>query len=216
MRPHFIFPTLFVLIFTTPVFAQESATPEESGWVRLFNGKDLTGWKIHGEKDQWRVEDGIIVGQSEGGEYGYLATEKTYKNFELEVKFKCEGKGNSGVFFHSTLDGINIRGVQAEVDPERNTAGLYESGGRAWIARPDPGLQEHFRQDGWNEMKLLVEGNRTVTWLNGREGVDYTDPEPRFTDGVIALQIHSGGGVRVLWKDIRIRELPEAGTQPER
>jgi hypothetical protein len=100
------------------------------------------------------------------------------------------------------------------VDPQRNTAGLYESGGRGWIARPDPGLQEHFRQDDWNEMSITVDGDRTITRFNGREGVDYTDPESRFTDGVIALQIHSGGGVRVLWKDLRIRELPEVDTQP--
>jgi len=215
MRPHFALLFMFLFILTSPIFAQDSATAEERVWVPLFNGKDLSGWKIHGEKAQWHVEDGVIVGESEGGEYGYLATDKTYRDFSLKVKFRCEGKGNSGVFFHSTLDGVNIRGIQAEVDPKGNTAGLYESGGRAWIVRPDPSLQEHFRQDGWNEMELTVDGNRITTRLNGLPGVDYTDQEPRFTDGVIALQIHSGGGVRVLWKDILIRVPPFGSESPE-
>jgi len=201
------FLTLTILVCAVPLWGQQSATPEEPAWRSLFNGEDLTGWKIHGEED-WRVEDGVIVSQSIKGGYGYLATEKAYRDFSLKVRFKCEAEGNSGVFFHSTLDGTDIRGIQAEVDPRGNTAGLYESGGRGWLAQPDPALQEKFRQDAWNEMEVTVVGNRITTRLNGHEGVDYTDPEPRFEDGKIALQLHSGGGVRVLWKDLRIRDLP--------
>jgi hypothetical protein len=197
--------TLILLTSIVPLWSQESATGEEAVWKPLFNGKDLTGWRIHGEED-WHVENKMIVGQSTTGKYGYLATEGTYRDFALRVKFRCEAKGNSGVFFHSTLEGTDIKGIQAEVDPNGNTAGLYESGGRGWLVKPDSSLQKQFRQDEWNQMEITCIGNRITTRFNGEAGVEFIDPEPRFKEGVIALQIHSGGGVRVVWKDLLIRD----------
>ena len=106
-------------------------------WVRLFDGKDLAGWKAHGA-ERWVVDKGEILGETLTKEYGYLSTERTYRDFELKVKFKAEGTGNSGVFFHSSLDGVAIAGVQAEVDPRpgMHTGGLYESAGREmpWLS----------------------------------------------------------------------------------
>src|SRR5580704_8568657 len=72
----------------------------DTNWVSLFNGKDLAGWvKIGNEK--WEVEDGTIHGQGLTKDYGYLQTEKKYKDFHLSLRFKCDGPGNSGVFVHS-------------------------------------------------------------------------------------------------------------------
>src|SRR5436190_20833589 len=74
--------------------------PYETGWVSLFNNKDLTGWvKVGNEK--WEIEDGTIHGQGISKDYGYLRTEKKYKDFHLSLRFKCEAEGNSGVFVHS-------------------------------------------------------------------------------------------------------------------
>lgn len=180
------------------------------GWKALFNREDFTGWKIHGD-EKWSVEDGMIVGESGAGGYGYLATEKTYRDFQVRVKFKCDAEGNSGLFFHSTLNGTDIRGIQAEIDPTpRNlNAGLYESGGRQWLAQPNEDARTLMRFGDWNELWVTCKGNRIVTHLNGFQAVDYTDPDPQFTDGVIALQLHSGGGAKVRWKDLFIREVTE-------
>ena len=180
------------------------------GWTPLFNGRDLTGWKVHG-KETFRVEDGAIVGESGAGGDGYLGTEKTYRNFVLRAKFKAEAQGNSGLFFHSTIEGTNIRGVQAEIDPTPSNmnAGLYESGGRGWLAQPNEDARTLMRLNEWNEMWVTCKGNRTVAHLNGFEAAVVEDAEPRFTDGVIALQVHGGGGVKVRWKDIYIQELPD-------
>jgi hypothetical protein len=179
------------------------------GWVALFNGRDLTGWKKYGE-EKWAAEQGDIVGESTAGGYGYLGTEKTYRNFVLRAKFKAETHGNSGLFFHSTLQGTDIRGVQAEIDPTPSNmnAGLYESGGRGWLAQPNKDAQCLMRVDDWNEMWVACKGSRTVAYLNGFQAAAFDDPEPRFTDGVIALQLHSGGGVKMRFKDIYIKELP--------
>ena len=189
------------------LFAPAPAAPAEK-WTRLFNGKDLAGWKPHGA-ERWVVDNGEILGETLTKEYGYLSTEKTYRDFELKAKFKAEGAGNSGVFFHSALKGVDISGVQAEVDPRPGmfTGGLYEADGRGWLIKPEAAAEAALRIGGWNDMRILVQGPRVRTWVNGVPAVDYVDPSPKFTDGVIALQLHSGGEGRMRFKDIVIREI---------
>src|SRR5690606_15016578 len=101
-----------------------------SGQTKLFNGKDLTGWKVYGT-EKWYVQDGLLVSESgPDKEYGYLATEKPYRDFELTAEFKQEADGNSGIFFRSSIEGTKITGWQAEVAPPgHNTGGIYESYG---------------------------------------------------------------------------------------
>ena len=181
-------------------------------WVSLFNGKDLTGWKTNGDED-WEVEKGTILSQSGLNKYGYLTTEKTYRDFNLRLKFKPEAAGNSGVFLRSQIVGENsegpdIQGMQVEVDPSvgNHTGGLYESGGRGWVKMPTPEGEQALKPGNWNDLEVLAEGNHIVTRLNGVMIVDFTDPAQKFSDGVIGLQIHTGGGVRMRWKDIFVQE----------
>ena len=180
----------------------------EEGWQALFNGKDLTGWEKHGQ-EKWIVESGEILGEAVTKEYGYLATVKTYKNFEMKGKFKAEGGGNSGIFYHSTLDGVDIKGVQVEVDPNpgKHTGGHYESGGREWLVKPSEAGEKALKVGQWNEVRFSVAGNHVVTYVNGVKIVDYTDPSPKYSDGVIALQLHSGGEGKMRFKDLYIRVL---------
>lgn len=187
--------------------------PKESGWVPLFNGKDLTGWKNNGQ-EKWVVENETIYCESTANKYGYLTTEKAYKNFDLRLKFKGEAEGNSGVFLHAKITGMNtetgpdIQGMQVEVDPSigKHTGGLYESGGREWVAMPSAGSEKALKPGQWNELEARVQDNHIATYLNGVKISDFRDPKPTFTEGVIALQIHTGGGVKMRWKDIYIRE----------
>ncbi len=191
----------------------------DATWVPLFNGKDLSGWRPNGE-EKWVVEDGTILCESVAGKYGYLTTEKTYGDFNLRLRFKGEAAGNSGVFVHARITGINpkhgpdIVGMQVEVDPSpgKHTGGLYESGGRGWLIKPTALGEQALKPGEWNFLEISVRGNHIVTRLNGVQVVDYTDSAPKFKDGVIALQIHTGGGVRVRWKDIEIQEIPEAAA----
>lgn len=185
--------------------------PAGSGWIPLFNGKDLSGWKNNGA-EKWVVENGEILGESTGGKYGYLTTEKTYRDFLLRVRFKCDGEGNYGVFLRSRITGASatgpdIEGTQVEVDPTRHTGGIYESGGRGWLALPTEEGERAIQPRDWNDLEIAIEGRHVVTRLNGVQIVDYYDPVPRFKEGVIGLQLHTGGGARVHWKDIFIQEL---------
>ncbi|HEX4546712.1 MAG TPA: DUF1080 domain-containing protein [Candidatus Acidoferrum sp.] len=183
------------------------------GWVPLFNGKDLTGWKINGE-ERWVAEQGTIFCESTARKYGYLTTEKNYRDFDLRLKFKGEAAGNSGVFFHAKITGSNpetgpdIEGMQVEVDPNlgKHTGGLYESGGRGWVLLPTEEGEKALKPGEWNDLEVLVRGNHVLTQLNGVKIADFADAAPKFTDGAIGLQIHTGGGVKIRWKDIFIRE----------
>ena len=181
---------------------------DNSRWVSLFNGKDLTGWKNYGA-EKWIVDHGEILGEAVSQAYGYLATEKTYQNFEMKVKLKAEGTGNSGIFFHSSIEGVDIKGVQVEVDPhpDMHTGGLYEAGGRGWLIKPDEAGEKAMKVGEWNDVQYSVIGSHVVTSVNGQKVVDYTDPTPKYTNGVIALQLHSGGQGKIRFKDLYIREI---------
>lgn len=174
----------------------------------LFNGKNLDGWKIYGT-EKWYVENGELVCESgPDAQYGYLGTEKHYKNFILTLEFKQEANGNSGVFFRSTIEGTKITGWQVEVaPPEKSTGGIYESYGRGWLIKPEPEKDVNLKMGDWNEMKIKVEGASVTTWLNGVEMVQLTDEKIGKANGSIALQIHDGGGIKVKWRNIYIEEL---------
>lgn len=179
-------------------------------WAPLFNGKDLNGWVEVG-KEKWMVENGTIHGMAVSKDYGYLKTAKNYTDFHLTLKFKCEGDGNSGVFFHSEFKPGTAdvtQGLQFEIDCTigEHTGGLYGDG-RGWLVWPAPENETVVRQDDWNEYLLKVEGNRYISRLNGVLMVDFTDPKPKSFDGGISLQLHSGGSGNMRFKDILIRDL---------
>jgi 3-keto-disaccharide hydrolase len=173
----------------------------------LFNGRDLTGWTIYGT-EKWYVEDGLLVCESGPDKgYGYLGTVKKYKDFELTVEFKQAANGNSGVFFHSSIDGTRITGWQAEVAPPgNNTGGIYESYGRGWLIKPDPDLDKYLKFGDWNTMKVRVVGPKVETWLNGQKMITLEDEKIGAANGIIALQIHEGGGIKVMWRNLNIEE----------
>jgi hypothetical protein len=217
MKPLFVAVAILVVV-SAPISAQPARPPESglsAGWVSLFNGKDLTGWKVVGP-ERWTVEDGTILGEGINGKDGFLKSEKTYKDFHASLRFKCETPNNSGFFYHSDIeeDISKIRFIQVEISSTigGHTGGLHgdhtpETKGRGWIVWPAPELETMLRPFDWNEMLVMVEGKRIRTYLNGVQMIDFTFPNPRNTDGIIALQIHPGKPSRIRFKDIWIRDL---------
>ena len=174
----------------------------------LFNGRDLEGWTVHGT-ERWYVDAWELVCESgPDAEYGYLATDRTYDDFELSLEFKQEADGNSGVFFRSSVDGTRISGWQAEVAPPGlYTGGIYESYGRGWLIQPDPAKDTALRMGDWNRMVVRAVGSRVTTWLNGVEMIDFTDVTIGEATGAIVLQIHDGGGIKVRWRNLVLAEI---------
>ena len=194
---------------TTATPAQATTQPAPSGdFESLFNGKDLSGWTIYGT-EKWYVEDGLLICESgPDAAYGYLATDKSYKNFVLELEFKQEDNGNSGVFFRSSIEGTKITGWQVEVaPPDHDTGGIYESYGRGWLEQIPEEKENILKMGEWNKMRIEVNDDRVQTFLNGEPMVDLSDEKIGAADGSIALQIHDGGGIKVLWRDIMVKAL---------
>ena len=174
----------------------------------IFNGKNLDGWKVYGT-EKWYVEEGELVCESgPNREYGYLATAKKYKNFILELSFYQESDGNSGVFFRSSIEGTKISGWQVEVAPPGfHSGGIYESYGRGWLIKPLSKYDDIVKMKSWNKMKIKVVDENVTTWINGKKMINLSDERIGDAIGSIALQIHDGGGIKVRWKDIIIREI---------
>ncbi|HYI76660.1 MAG TPA: DUF1080 domain-containing protein [Chryseolinea sp.] len=193
-----ILTSIVLISIVSTVFAQ----------TKLFNGKDLKGWKVHGT-EKWYVENGELICESgPDKQYGYLATDKNYKDFELTVEFKQESNGNSGVFFRSTIDGTKITGWQAEVAPKgHSTGGIYESYGREWLIKPDPSLDNILKEGEWNTLTVKVKGDLVETFLNGTKMITLNDEKIGAANGKIALQIHDGGGVKVRWRKVELKKL---------
>ncbi len=174
----------------------------------LFNGKNLDGWVNHGT-EKWYVNNGELICESgPKAEYGYLSTVDFYDDFELTLEFKQDADGNSGVFFRSTFEGTKVTGWQVEVaPPERHTGGIYESYGRGWLIKPDAEKDKALKMGDWNTMKIKAVGPSITTWLNGVEMIQLNDEKIGTGKGAVALQIHDGGGIKVRWRNIKIKKL---------
>lgn len=191
--------------------AQKKQKLPGEDWVSLFNGKDLTGWTKIGH-ESWTVENGVIHGKGLTPAYGYLETNKDYKDFQLSLRFKCVGDGNSGVFFHTGFKPGSVdttQGMQFEIDCTmmHHTGGVYGEDGRGWVVWPAPENEGVVRMGEWNDYLVEVVGNRYKSRLNGVPMVDFTDPNPSSFDGRITLQLHAGGQGNMEFKDLWIRDL---------
>ena len=176
--------------------------------ISLFNGENLDGWIIYGT-EKWYVEDYELVCESgPDKEYGYLGTKENFDDFILTLQFKQENNGNSGVFFRSSVDGTKVKGWQVEVAPPGlHSGGIYESYGRGWLIKPDSAKDSVVKMGEWNSMKIKVISDEVTTSINGTEMIKIKDSIIGKGIGGVALQIHDGGGIKVRWKNLRIKKL---------
>ncbi len=197
---------IFLLLFALALTSIFSVSAKDG--KSLFNGKNLKGWAVHGT-EKWYVEGGLLVCESgPDKEYGYLSTKKYYDDFDLTIEFLQEANGNSGVFFRSTFEGTKVSGWQVEVaPPNHDTGGIYESYGRGWLVQIPDEKEGALKMGEWNKMRIRVVGGHVTTWLNGTQMVDIEDEKIAQGKGAIALQIHSGGGIKVKWRNIKVTEL---------
>ena len=201
-----------------------TASLTTTGWVPLFDGKTLDGWKVNGGTASYKVEDGVIVGTTVEGSPNTFLCKGDYKDFVLELDVKCDPRLNSGVQVRSHVyekddaDPANrkragvVYGPQCEIArKETGTAGrFYDEGRRGkWLAEIKPEAKDAFRDDGWNRYRIVVQGNRYRSWVNGIAASDFTDDVDK--GGFIGLQVHGiakdQGPYQVRWRDIRIQEL---------
>jgi Domain of Unknown Function (DUF1080). len=187
------------------------------GWERLFNSKDLQGWKQLGGQAKFEAKNGEIVGTSVLGEpNSFLATEKDYGNFILELEVLVDTSMNSGIQVRSLskpdyLDG-RVHGYQVEIDPSKRawSGGLYDESRRGWLypLELNPAAKKAFKNNQWNKYRIECIGHTIRTWVNGIPAAHVIDPET--ASGFIALQVHSipdksKAGKKIRWRNIRIQ-----------
>jgi hypothetical protein len=206
-----------LLLIATAMLAIADS-PKNTEKVPLFDGKSLAGWE--GDTTHtWRIEDGCIAGGSlteKVPRNEFLASKKTYRDFDLTLKFKLtgsEGFVNSGVQFRSVRiekPANEMSGYQADIGDPTWWGCLYdESRRRKVLAQSDmKALEPVLKRQDWNDYRIRCEGRRIRIWLNGVQTVDYTEAEKDIAEeGLIALQIHGGAKAVVFFRDIAIEEL---------
>ncbi len=185
----------------------------KNGFVSLFDGKTLDGWKVVGNA-KFFAKDGCIMGEvvKDMKANSFLVTERSdYKNFIFTFEFKWFVHGNSGVLFRGYFNGDRPVGPQAEMDDNikrRWSAGIYEEG-KKWrysLSRED---QESARNavniDGWNKMTIECVGDKMRTWLNGVPVSDLVWKDVKA--GFIGLQVHQGKKGKIVWRNLKIKEI---------
>jgi hypothetical protein len=184
----------------SPTRAAENGTP-------LWNGKNFEGWHVIG-KGHWEIIDGAIRGThaKEEQEYGHLVSDRVYRDFTARLKYKSV-KGNSGFYFRIEEKGFSgVTGFQAEIDPEKDAGGLYETNGRGWVVQPRPEeVKRWFKPGQWNEMTVSARGGDIIVHVNGMKSAELKG-DPGLREGKFALQLHGGEDCEVWFKDIMIRE----------
>lgn len=207
MRKTFIIVTsaLFFLFCLTVVMAEQ---PDSEGWISLFDGKTLEGWKASERPENWTVVDGAIQGQGARSHLFYMG--RDFKNFDFKADVKTRKGTNSGIYFHTKYQdgGWPTNGYECQVnvtqrDPVKtgslyNVVKLYETPAK---------------DDEWWTQQITVKGKNIQVRINGKIVLDYTEPEGvqgpiRLSEGTFAFQQHDPGSL-VQYRNVMVKPLDD-------
>ena len=183
---------LFVLMICLCIFPGDARAEEgnpnqltkgekAAGFVLLFNGRDLDGWKHSGN---WVVQDGVVTRMGKGGSLTY-ETAKVPDDFELRFQWKVAEGSNSGVYYRPGQYEYQILDNKVHVDgknPRTSAASLY------FCMAPSHDATRPVGE--WNEGRVICKGTVVQHWLNGKKviGFDYSDPKWKFNVGLLKLR----------------------------
>ncbi len=207
------------LVYILSVFYLSGFGQTANGWINLFDGKTLNGWKKGAGSADYQVENGTIVGTTVvASSNSFLVTEREFGDFVLELEAKIEDTtSNSGIQLRSHVDpaGNNgsgkVFGYQYELDPTSRkwSAGIYDEGRRDWLypLSLNHAAQNAFRFGEYNKIKVECFGDMIRTWINGQPAAMLVDSVDK--KGFIGLQVHAvskpeDAGKKVYFRSIRL------------
>jgi hypothetical protein len=190
--------------------ADDKKEGPDDGWVQLFDGKSLKGWKTHPKsKGDWKVEKGVLVGS---GKASHLFSEKEYTNFHYRVKAMINDKGNSGQYFRTQFGPGFPRGYEAQINAtgadKVKTGSLYPADRDMRAVKELLVLKAPHKADEWFTQEVICVGDKITIKVNGKTTVEWKDPKHRFKKGHFALQQHDPGSV-VKFEKIEVKALPD-------
>jgi hypothetical protein len=186
-----------------------SKEEKKDGFKPLFNGRNLRQW--HGDRRLWRCNNGIIVGSTDDVQIPhntFLIHKKEVANFHLKTQVKLRN-GNSGIQFRSEeLPDYVVRGLQADMAHYNYWGSIYdERGKRGIIVNGWTGKAEKtVKADDWNDYEIIAVGDSITLKVNGVVTAELKDSSR--LSGVLALQLHRGPGMKVYFRNMRIKRLP--------
>lgn len=180
--------------------------PAASDWVTLFNGKDLTGWKVPPTNLFWKVVNGVLVGENDETLKGsMLYTEKSYQDFIFEADVRWDGDIDSGYMVRRPELQMQI-GISSSLKRDM-TCSFYTGGTERYpVAGQAKEVNKYLKPGQWNTIRLQAKGNTFTVWLNGHQVTEYTND--KYSGAApIGLQIHPKVKMKVEFRNIRIKEL---------
>ena len=225
-----------IIAFALPTEDETEGKNDDSKgeWIDLFDGRTLNGWVHVNGSHRYTVEDRAIVGRTvDGSRNSFLCTQEDFGNFELEMEVMIDSVTNSGIQIRSKIrpftDGVGyelragrVNGPQVELQRNHHGKGTPTTGliygealGTGWLSSEEKIKNGHhyLHNEGWNKIRVVANGARIQTWVNGNQVEDLANEEVYRThaSGFIGLQMHgmeSGGLFTMRWRNIRIRPLP--------
>lgn len=213
-RMSFIPSLTGLLAVALALFSTSSLPADDSGFVSLFDGKTMEGWKVSEENpDSWRVEDGMLVCDGPRSHLFYVGDLAPLKDFHFKAEVMTMPGSNSGIYFHTEYqaEGWPRKGYECQVnithgDPKK-TSSLY-----GVVNVDDPGLKD----EEWYTQEIIVRGRQITLRVNGETLVDYTEPEGqgptadgfdrRLSEGTFALQAHDPNS-KAYFRNLRVKKL---------
>jgi len=210
-----------ILLSLIAVVVSQISVSAGDGWVQMFNGTDLGGWKSNEETaGVFSVKDGVLI--VDGGRAHLFYTggdgNAKFRNFEFKAKVKTMPGANSGIYFHTDFQekGWPAKGYECQVNATHSD--IKKTGGLYAVADV---MDEAPHKDGeWFDYSIKVDGRRIVISINGKVTTDWTQPEDwdpektlanmpgrKLGEGTIAIQGHDPKSV-IHFKEMYIKALP--------
>jgi len=204
-----VIPHIVAVLLLSQSVSPESLTDAD----RIFDGSTMTGWRKIGG-GTWTIAKEVLKGEcKKEDEQGVLVHEEPVGDFVARLEFRI-ASGNSGFYFRTeAVDGQPlVKGFQAEIDATPAVGGIWETGGRGWVAHPTSEVhaKTKYRAGEWTDLQVTAIGDRYVVKVNGATVVDISDPAGR-KKGLVAVQLHGGMDMTVELRNIRLRRLSSAG-----
>jgi hypothetical protein len=206
------FASLLVVTVLGIAYADEKS---DDGFVTIFDGKSLDGWKINENEKAWKLEDGVLIANGDRSHIFYVGDDKPFKNFELKVDVQTKPHSNGGIFFHTKYqkEGWPVIGYEAQVnntydkDPQK-TGGIYNT---VKVGTPPA-------EDGkWWTQTVIVKDRHITVKVDDKVVAEYDEPadkkgadgmlKEKLSEGTFALQAHDPGST-VMYRNVRVKRLP--------